>query len=285
MPFVEQLRAGYDLVMGNRFRGGIRPGAMPPLNRYLGNPVLTGLGRMFFNSPIGDFHCGLRGFSKAAVERMRLQTTGMEFASEMIVKATLLRLRVTEVPTTLSPDGRSRRPHLRPWRDGWRHLRFLLLFSPRWLFLYPGFLLMLAGFVVSCWVLPGPRTLFGVTFDVHTLVFATAAVLIGFQAVNFAVFTKIFAVTTGLHPAHRTLHWLLDRFTMEGGLVIGAILVAAGLGGSVYAFSGWRELAFGPLDTSQMLRLVVPSVLCLTMGCQVILSSFFLSVLGLKHRQ
>src|SRR6266487_2781972 len=183
-PFVEKLRAGYDLVMGNRFKGGVKAGAMPALHRYLGNPVLTAIGRVFFHSPCGDFHCGLRGFAKDAVLRLDLRTTGMEFASEMIVKATLHKLQITEVPTTLSPDGRSRPPHLRSWRDGWRHLRFLLLYSPRWLFFYPGALLMAAGIALCGWLLPGPRHVSSVTLDVHTLLYAAAAIVIGFQAVN-----------------------------------------------------------------------------------------------------
>ncbi|HEV2722568.1 MAG TPA: glycosyltransferase family 2 protein, partial [Thermoanaerobaculia bacterium] len=181
--FVEKLRGGADLVMGDRFAGGVLPGAMPPLHRWLGNPVLSGIGRLFFRSPVRDFHCGLRGFSKAAYERMELRTTGMEFASEMVVKATLLGMRVDEVPIVLHPDGRSHPPHLRSWRDGWRHLRFLLLYSPRWLFLYPGFVLMLLGAVVAGWLLPRPRTLGGVTFDVQTLLYAGMAIVIGFQAV------------------------------------------------------------------------------------------------------
>src|ERR1051325_11384597 len=188
--FLERLRDGFDLVMGNRFVGGIRPGAMKPLHKYLGNPVLTGIGRVLFKSPCGDFHCGLRGFSKAAISKLDLRTTGMEFASEMVVKSTLHKLRITEVPTILFQDGRSRPPHLRSWRDGWRHLRFLLLYSPRWLFLYPGVLLMLAGFLAAVWLLPSARTLGSVTFDVDTLLYAASAIIVGFQAVNFSLFTK-----------------------------------------------------------------------------------------------
>jgi len=183
-PFVEKLQEGFDLVMGNRFKGGIKRGAMPPLHRYLGNPVLTAIGKLFFKSPCNDFHCGLRGFNKTAIMKLDLRTTGMEFASEMVVKATLHNLRITEVATTLSPDGRSRPPHLRSWRDGWRHLRFLLLFSPRWLFLYPGALLMLVGFATGLWLLPGQRTVAGINFDIHTLLFAALAVIIGFQATS-----------------------------------------------------------------------------------------------------
>src|SRR6185503_19182704 len=199
-PFVDKLRAGYDLVMGNRFLGGIAPNAMPPLHRYLGNPVLTGIGRIFFRSPCGDFHCGLRGFSKAAIQRLDLRTRGMEFASETVVKASLHGLRIAEVPTTLSVDGRNRPPHLRSWRDGWRHLRFLLLYSPRWLFLYPGLLLMLVGAVVSGWLLVGPRVVDGITLDVHTFLYAAMAIVIGYQTVIFAIFTKVFAITEGLLP-------------------------------------------------------------------------------------
>jgi glycosyltransferase involved in cell wall biosynthesis len=171
-PFLTKLREGYDLVMGNRFAGGIKPGAMPPLHKYLGNPIRTGIGRLFFHCPVGDFHCGLRGFKKSSVLKMDLQTTGMEFASEMVVKATLMQMRIAEVPTTLSPDGRSRHPHLRTWRDGWRHLRFLLLYSPRWLFLYPNLFLVLIGLGLGAWIVPGPRTVGRVTLDVHTLLYA-----------------------------------------------------------------------------------------------------------------
>lgn len=284
LPFVAKLRAGYDLVMGNRFKGGIKPGAMPLLHRYLGNPVLTRIGRLFFRSPAGDFHCGLRGFSKAAVLKMDLRTTGMEFASEMVLKASMLGLRITEVPTTLSPDGRSRPPHLRTWRDGWRHLRFMLLYSPRWLFLYPGALLMLIGLMVGLWLLPGSRTIGNVTFDVHTLLYAALAVLVGFQAIAFAAFTKIFAITEGLHPEDAQLNKLFRYLTLERGLVIGTVLMIIGLGGSIYALSDWGTKSFGPLNPTQTLRIVIPAVLLLTLGCQVILSSFFLSVLGMRRR-
>jgi glycosyltransferase involved in cell wall biosynthesis len=283
-PFISQLRAGYDLVMGNRFLGGIRPGAMPALHRYLGNPVLTTLGRLFFRSPVGDFHCGLRGFSKAAVTKLNLQTTGMEFASEMVVKATLHSMRVTEVPTILSPDGRTRAPHLRSWRDGWRHLRFLLLYSPRWLFLYPGALLMLAGLVVMLWLVPGPRVIAGVRFDVHTLLYGAAAIIIGFQSILFAVFTKVFAISEGLLPEDPRLNRTFQYVTLEVGLIVALVLISAGLGGSVYAYWYWDRLSFGNLDPAQTMRVVIPAVTCLTVGCQTLFSSFFLSILGLKRR-
>jgi len=283
-PFVEKLRDGNDLVMGNRFAGGIRPGAMPALHRYLGNPVLSRIGRLFFNSPVGDFHCGLRGFRKAAIERLDLRTTGMEFASEMIVKATLMDLRITEVPTTLSPARRTRQPHLRTWRDGWRHLRFLLVYSPRWLFLYPGAFLMLAGLLVGGWLIPGPRRIGTVGFDVHTLLYAAGAIIIGFQSVVFAFFTKVFAISEGLLPVHPRLTKAFKYITLETGLAAGSLLVVAGLAGSLYAFIHWSLGSFGALDATRTLRIVIPSLTALMLGSEVILSSFFLSVLGLSRR-
>jgi len=283
-PFVERLREGYDLVMGNRFRGGIKSRAMHPLHRYLGNPVLTRLGRILFRSPCGDFHCGLRGFNKAAIMTLDLRTTGMEFASEMVVKATLHRLRITEVPTPLSIAGRSRPSHLRRWRDGWRHLRFMLLYCPRWLFLYPGALLMLLGLIIGVWLLPGPRSVGGVTLDVHTLLYAAMAIVIGFQAISFAVYTKVFAVSEGLVPEDPRLSKLVRFITLEVGLVVGGTLLLIGLAGSVYAFGAWGLRSFGPLEPTRVLRIVIPAITSLTLGCQVILSSFFLSVLGLGRK-
>jgi glycosyltransferase involved in cell wall biosynthesis len=281
--FLEELREGADLVMGNRFRGGIQKDAMPPLHRYFGNPALTRLGRLFFRSPVGDFYCGLRGFRKEAYERMGLRTTGMEFATEMIVKATLLRLQIAEVPTTLSPDGRSRPPHLRTWRDGWRTLRFFLLYSPRWLFLYPGLALMLVGTLLGLWLLPAPRTVGSVTFDVHTMVYAAAFVLLGFQAVAFAVFTKIFAISEGLLPPDPTLDKLFRYINLEVGLVLGALLVAAGLGISLYSVGDWGARHFGALNYSHTMRLVIPAALLLILGAQTVFASFFVSVLGLRR--
>ena len=282
-PFLEKLRAGYDLVMGNRFKGGIAPDAMPALHRYLGNPVLTGIGRLFFRTPCGDFHCGLRGFSKAAIQRLDLRTTGMEFASETVVKASLHGLRTTEVPTTLSVDGRTRRPHLRTWRDGWRHLRFLLLYSPRWLFLYPGLLLMLMGAVVSGWLLVGPRVVDGITLDVHTFLYAAMAIVIGYQTVIFAIFTKVFAITEGLLPEDPRLKKLFLYIKLETGILAGVLLLAAGIALSIYALSFWSSRSFGPLDPSQTLRLVIPAVTLIALGLQTVLSSFFLSILGLER--
>ena len=285
MPFLTKLREGYDLVMGNRFTGGIQPGAMPLLHQYLGNPVLTRIGRLFFHSPVGDFHCGLRGFRTSSVLAMDLHATGMEFASEMVVKATLLHMRIAEVPTTLSPDGRSRPPHLRTWRDGWRHLRFLLLYSPRWLFLYPGLLLILLGLGVGAWILPSPRTMGRVTLDIHTLLYAGLAILLGFQAVAFSAFTKIFAISQGLLPEDPQLTKLCRFLNLEGGLALGGMLVLYGLVGSVSALSDWSSRSFGPLEPTRTLRMIAPAILSLALGCQIILASFFLSVLGLRRKR
>jgi glycosyltransferase involved in cell wall biosynthesis len=285
MPFVEKLRAGYDLVMGNRFLGGIRPGAMPWRNRYIGNPILTCIGRMFFHCPARDFQCGLRAYSAEAFRRMDLRTTGMEFASETVIKATLLGMKVTEVPTTLSPDGRSRAPHLKPWRDGWRNLRFMLLYSPRWLFFYPGLFLMLAGIAIGLWLLPEPRPVGRVVLSVHTLLYAAIAVLVGFQAVLFSVLSRIYAMCEGLLPPSARLERLFKYITLEVGLGVGILVFLGGLTGSILAVVKWGQSGFGPLDASRTLRLAIPSAMALMLGCQVILASFYLSVLGLRIRR
>jgi hypothetical protein len=282
--FLERLRAGADLAMGNRFTGGIEHGAMPGLHRYIGNPVLTGLGRLFFRSPCGDFHCGLRAFRKTAYEKMNLRTTGMEFASEMVVKATLFGMKVVEVPTTLSPDGRSRAPHLRSWRDGWRHLRFLLMYSPRWLFLYPGFAAMLLGLACVAYLLPGPRRLGGVVLDIHTLLYAVLAVLVGFQAVLFALFTKVFAITEGLLPEDPRLNKLFKVLTLETGLAAGILLQMAGAGCVIYSVMLWNGHGFGPMDPTSLMRLVACAFGLVLLGVETALASFFFSILGLARK-
>jgi glycosyltransferase involved in cell wall biosynthesis len=282
--FVEKLREGHDLVMGNRFKGGIKPGAMPSLHRYLGNPVLTGIGRLFFHSPAGDFHCGLRGFNREAIQGLGLTAPGMEFASEMVVKATLQNLNIAEVPTTLSPDGRTRAPHLRSWRDGWRHLRFLLLFSPRWLFLYPGAVLMALGLASMLWLLPGPRQLGGLTLDVHPLAYSAAAIVCGFQSVAFAVFTKIYAINAKLLPGDPRITRLGNIFSLEVGIIVGLFLFLCGLSASIYAVGSWGKSDFADLDPTVSMRIVLPGVTALILGLQIIFSSFFFSVLGLSRR-
>ena len=282
--FLEKLRDGSDIVIGNRFKGGIEKGAMPWKNRYIGTPILSGLGRIFFGAKVGDFNCGIRGLSKAAFEHLDLRTTGMEFASEMVVKASLFGMKVSEVPTTLSPDGRNRPPHLRPWRDGWRHLRFLLMYSPRWLFLYPGLLLILVGLLGCVLLLPGPLVVHGIGFDVHTLLYAFVFILLGFQFVAFATFTKVFAITEGLLPVDPRLTAAFRRITLETGLGLAGLLIISGAAGSIFAVSGWAEKRFGALDPEHMLRIVMPSVFAISLGVQVMMSSFFLSILGLRRR-
>src|SRR6201986_16226 len=283
MPFVNELRKGADLVMGNRFQGGIEPGAMPPLHKYLGNPVLSFIGRLFYRSKIGDFHCGLRGFSRDSVMALNLQATGMEFASEMVVKATLAGQRVTEVPTTLDKDGRSRPPHLHTWRDGWRHLRFLLLFSPRWLFFLPGLFLLVAGLVIGAIVAPHPFKVGSVTFDVDTLVAASAMVVIGFQAVLFWLFTQVYAGSEGFLPDEPRVQTFLGKLSLERGLLTGAAVGLAGLVGLVFSLTYWQGHAFGHLNYEHALRLMVPSVTALVLSCQLILGTFFLSILGIRQ--
>jgi glycosyltransferase involved in cell wall biosynthesis len=285
MPFLRELRNGNELVMGNRFLGGIEPGAMPWKNRFVGNPILSGIGRLFFRSVCKDFHCGMRGFAKAAFDRMDLRTTGMEYASEMVIKATLLGMRIREVPTRLWPDGRSRQPHLRPWRDGWRHLRFMMLYSPRWLYLYPGLALMVLGSLLGTWVWMGPRHVFGIGLDVHTLVYAAAAVMIGFQAVLFAFLSKTYAMMEGLLPEDAGFGRWQKHFTLELGLTVGILLVLLGVFGSFVAVWYWRARGFGPLEPTRELRVVVPSALALSLGSEIVLSSFFFSVLGLRVRR
>jgi len=284
MPFVEKLRDGYDLVMGNRFQGGISPGAMPPLHKYFGNPLLTAIGRLFFRSNCKDFHCGLRGFNRQSILALNLQTTGMEFASEMVVKATLAKLKTTEVPITLQPDGRSRPPHLRSWRDGWRHLRFLLMYSPRWLFLLPGVLLIVLGIALFFLLLLRPLSIGTVTLDNHTFLFASGFLIIGYQALIFAMLTKIFAITAGLLPEDPTLKKAFKYFTLEVGLLFGAALILIGLCLSIFSIYHWRLAGFGPIEASKSMRLVIPGVTCLVLGSQTILSSFFLSILGLRRK-
>lgn len=282
-PFVEKLREGYDLVMGNRFKGGIKPGAMPPLHRYLGNPVLSFIGRLFFKSNASDFHCGFRGFSKKAAIKMKLQTTGMEFASEMVVKASLLKLKIVEIPTTLSPDGRSHPPHLRSWRDGWRHLRFLLMYSPRWLFLYPGLLLMVVGLILGILVVFMPLEIGTVVLDIHTLLYAAGLAIVGFQAVVFAFFTKAFAMNEGLLPPDQKMERLFRVVSLEIGLIIGMFLIAIGFAGALSPMIIWGSKSFGELNPRSTMRVAIPAVFCLVIGFEICLSSFFLSILGLKR--
>ncbi len=283
--FVEKLREGNDFVIGNRFKGGIKKDAMPFLHRYLGNPVLSFLGRLFFKSAIGDFHCGLRGFSKEAYNRMELTTTGMEFASEMIVKAHLLNFKIVEIPTILYKDGRSRKPHLKTWSDGWRHLRFLLLYSPTWLFFVPGIFLMTIGFILSVALIITPIPISNIVLDVHTLLYATSTLLIGFQFIVFYGLTKVYAVTQHLLPRSNRYDSLFQYINLERGLVLGVLMVLTGIGLSFYGLSLWSDTNYGMLEVRSTLRTIIPAVTIIILGVQIILFSFFFSILGLKDEK
>ena len=284
MPILEQLRTGYDLVMGNRFSGTIKPGAMPPLHRYLGNPVLSFIGRLFFHPGIRDFHCGLRGFNRRAILNLNLCTLGMEFASEMVVKASFQKLSITEVPITLYPDGRTRPPHLNSWRDGWRHLRFLLMFSPRWLFLYPGTLLILFGLLGMAFLVKGSPQVGNVSIGIHTLLLSGAAILSGTQSVSFAFLAKQFAINAGLLPKDNKIERLQSCISLEVLLILGIITIMAGSGFILYSVFLWSQVQFGDLVPEKMMRILVPAVTMTTVGIQIVITAFFKSILALKTR-
>jgi len=278
--FVEKWREGYEIVMGNRFRGEIKEGAMPWLHKYLGNPVLSGILNLFFRSGVGDAHCGMRGFTKDAYMRMDLRTTGMEFASEFVIKAAKMRLKMTEIPITLWPDRRGRPPHLRSFPDGWRHLRFMLLYAPNWLFLAPGALLAVVGTALVFWLLPGPRRVGGVEFDIHTMFFGMIFVLLGVQILSIGFFAKVFSLSERFAPAERSLEGLLSRVTLETGLILGAVLAVAGFAGDVWVFRQWAASDFGGF---QQMRGLIFWSLWFFVGVQIVFSSFFLSMLGISR--
>ncbi len=280
-PFVEKLREGYDLVMGNRFRGGIEPGAMPPLHRYLGNPVLSFIGRLFYPSSIGDFHCGLRGYRRESIEKLGLMTTGMEYASEMVVKATLYGLKITEVPTTLKKDGRSHAPHLRSFRDGWRHLKFLLMHSPNWLFLYPGIFFMILGLVLLVGLVFGPVSVGSVTLDIHTMLYGSAFTIIGTSTIQFALFTKTYAKNSGFIPVDGG-H--ADKFTGDRVILAGAVMLMIGIAATVAAVFWWSRTSFGALDPQQVMRLTIPALTAMAVGVQMIFGGFFIGILNIRHK-
>lgn len=283
--FVERLRGGADLVMGNRFKGGIAPGAMPPLHRYLGNPVLSGIGQLFFRPNIGDFHCGLRGFNRDRIRDLALQTTGMEFASEMVVKSSLARYRIEEVPTTLKKDGRSRPPHLRSWHDGWRHLRFLLLFAPRWLFVYPGLVAFILGALAVGILAFGGVQVGAVGFDVTTMVYASAFCVIGYQALLFFWLTKLYATQEGFLPASAGYRAVVAKWSTERGLLIGVALFLIGIIIGIVQVVRWGSLDFGPQDATEVVRIAIPSALGIMLGFQTIMMSFFSGVLTTPRRE
>jgi glycosyltransferase involved in cell wall biosynthesis len=283
--FVERLREGYDLVAGNRFKGGIHPEAMPRLHKWLGNPALSFIGRRLYGTPCGDIYCGLRGFDRRKIRELDIRSSGMEFAIEMIVKATMQGLRVTEVPTTLSPDAEGRVPHLNTWRDGWKSLRLLLLYSPRWLFLYPGLFLFVVGIAGMAWLIPAERSIGGVGFDVSTLLYFALAVTVGLQAIFFFLTARWFGISEGLLPEDPLIRRIVERpRRLEWALLIGVLLVAAGLGLSLYAVSTWNDAGFGRLDYPDTLRIVIPGATLIACGMQTAFSALFLGVLGLRRR-
>ncbi len=285
-PFVQRLRGGADLVMGNRFEGGIEKGAMPFLHRYLGNPVLSFIGRLFFRLPTRDFHCGLRGFRAEAIRGLDLRTTGMEFASEMVVRAALANLNVDEVPTTLKPDGRSRPPHLRTWRDGWRHLKFLLVYNPRWLFFIPGTTLIASGILLAALLFLGPLHLnTTMELDLNTFLAACFMVVTGTQLVSFGVLSRVYADITGMLPRTRGADWLsrsisTDRLAMNGGICLFAGMLFFG-----YALVRWGALSFGPLTDSEIPRIVVLGLTLIVIGLQTFFSAFLLGVMEIPVRR
>jgi glycosyltransferase involved in cell wall biosynthesis len=286
-PFVEKLRQGDEMVMGCRLPSGggtIMPGAMPLKNRLIGNPILSWIGRVLFRSHVKDFHCGMRGFRRDAILNLDLHTTGMEYASEMVIKAVVQGTRIGEIPITLHKDGRDRPPHLRPWRDGWRHLRFMLLMSPRWLFLLPGLLLLAAGAAGMAWLLPGPRYIGRICFDSTTLLVAAMVFLVGFQIVVYAIFARLFAITEGLLKPDAMLTRISNAMSLEGGIIAGLILFAGGLGLLGYAVWAWGQHGFGSVNAGWIQRLAIPALTAMVLGVQVVFSSFFVSTLTLSRR-
>jgi glycosyltransferase involved in cell wall biosynthesis len=281
MPFIDKLRDGYDLVMGNRFQGGIAPGAMPLLHKYFGNPVLTFIGRLFFNNPSRDFHCGLRGFKRESILELDLRTTGMEFASEMVVKSALRGFMITEVPTTLSKDGRNRPPHIRSWRDGWRHLRFLLMYSPRWLFIYPGLLLFFVGLLSMAVLMHGAVKIGSVAFDVHTLLLAGVSMIVGSQILWFALIAKHYCTIHSILPSGPRMNFYYRFITLERVLIMGLIITASGIGGIIWSAVLWGSADFGTLDYEWMMRVIVPSSVAIVIGVQTTFGAFLAGIIEL----
>ncbi|MGV8906550.1 MAG: glycosyltransferase family 2 protein [Acetobacterium sp.] len=284
MPFVEKLREGYELVMGNRFKGGIEKGAMPPLHKYLGNPVLSFIGRIFYPSEIKDFHCGLRGYNRVAIQGLNLQTTGMEYASEMVVQSTLHQLKMIEVPTTLSPDGRTRPPHLRSWRDGWRHLKFLMMYSPNWTFLYPGVILSLLGLIVMVSIGLGSSKIGNVNFGINTMMYGSASLLVGVNICLFSLFTKAYALSSGFIPNSSKTIAILEKFTVEKGVIIGGCLTLLGIIATIIAFSIWGSNSFGNLEPESIMKITIPAATLIAIGIELIFASFFLGILEIKKK-
>jgi glycosyltransferase involved in cell wall biosynthesis len=285
MPFLAKLRSGADVVIGNRFRGGIAPGAMPFLHRYLGNPLLSFLGRLFFQIKIGDFHCGLRGFERERISALRLCSTGMEFASEMLVRAASSGYHIVEVPTALNKDGRSRPPHLRTWSDGWRHLRFLLMFSPRWLFLYPGVIFLVFGVIGTATLLPGMFYIGAIGIDIHTYVVGCMSILLGLQSISFAVVARRFGTAFGFMPASPHYGSLLEKITLEKVLAAAAVLLVLGLSGLLWCFLKWASIDFGPLQYASLIRILMLSLTAVAAAMQLSFTAFLAGITEIPARR
>lgn len=280
--FLEKLRGGYDLVVGNRFKGGIAPGAMKPLHRYVGVPIMSAIARILFRSPCGDHHCGLRAFRKVSFERLDLRGNGWEFNSEMIARASILGLRITEVPTTLSPDGRGRPPHLRSFSAGWQHLRMMLLYSPRFIFLYPGLLTILCGLFTMTMLLTGPWFIWTIRLNIIAMLYAAGAIIIGFQGVIFGILAKMYGMNQGIFPANPWLLRLTRSSPLEPGLIVAGVLMAVGALGAAFPLISWSTQGFMLSDPLEALRVLIPSITCVMVGLQVVLCSFFLSILRMR---
>ncbi len=285
MPYVEKLREGYELVMGNRFKGGIEKGAMPWSHRYIGTPVLSFIGRLFYKSKIGDFNCGMRGYEKEAILKLDLKTTGMEYASEQIVQATLNGLKIAEVPTTLKKDGRSRPPHLKSFKDGWRHLKFLLMYSPKWLFLFPGIILMLIGLIGTIAFIFGDLHISSVVLSVNSRLYFGAMFVVGFQIVIFSLFAKVYAINSGMHPKEDKFTNIIQKITLEKGLVLGIILTLIGIGLSIYAIILWKNQSFGNLNPLDVMPITINAVYLMIVGVQMAFASFILGILNIKYKK
>ena len=280
LPFLTKLRQGSDLVMGNRFLGGIGHGAMPRLHRYLGNPVLSFIGRLFYDAPIGDFHCGLRAFRRDRILALNLCSSGMEFASEMVVKARLTKLQISEVPTSLTKDGRSRPPHLRSWSDGWRHLKFLLLFSPRWLFVYPGLALAICATLAFAYLMPGYQFLGGARLGVHSLLFAAFGMLVGAQLASFGLIASLFGVRERFWLSSGRLDTLQRWLSVDRGCVVGGVMITLSVVGTALCVWQWMQTGYGDLDVERQMRLVIPTMLLGVLGVQLTFTSFLIGLIG-----
>jgi glycosyltransferase involved in cell wall biosynthesis len=278
-PFLDKLREGYELVIGNRFRGGIEKNAMPPLHRYLGNPILSLIGRILYSKEVGDFHCGLRGYNRKSILSLNLHTSGMEYASEMIVQAALNKLKIAEVPTTLNKDGRTRASHLRSWRDGWRHLKYLLIYCPNNLFTIPGIICSIVGLLITILLLFGPLKINSLSLDIHTLLYSSAFTIIGINILLFRNYLKIYAISNNYIPYKNSME-KLERMSMEKGLLFGLFLILSGIIGTIFAFLQWRETGFSDIDPTNIMRITIPSVEAIIIGVQLISSALFINILS-----